>query len=235
MFERCHRRFQKINRIARTINQRKSAVNQITWRRSWRFVARQIDDCLNANIEDHSPITSVANMAEPYRKRRDLTHRIFSSVQIGSWVGGVNQPVGRPNTGPDRWLNRDTKLLGDDPPDFQGDLLISPWTAPLKEATNGISANSFLGLSRYANLSALFLNSGGIMTSPVSRLQPLPVLSVEDYEKYRGQWVAVSRRDGQVYGFGDDEIADDENTQNQGHTRAEYFLEPIPTEDTLLW
>ncbi len=49
------------------------------------------------------------------------------------------------------------------------------------------------------------------MASLVSPLPPQPVLSIEDYEKYRGQWVAVSRRDGQVFGFGDDEIAADEN------------------------
>ena len=72
------------------------------------------------------------------------------------------------------------------------------------------------------------------MASLVSPLPPQPVLSIKDYELYRGQWVAVSRRDGQVYGFGDDEIAADKNAQSQGHTRAEYFLEPIPTEDTIL-
>ena len=71
------------------------------------------------------------------------------------------------------------------------------------------------------------------MASPVSHLPPQPVLSIEDYEKYRGQWVVVSKRDGQVLGFGDDEIAADEGARSQGHTRAEYFLEPIPTEDSL--
>ena len=83
----------------------------------------------------------------------------------------------------------------------------------------------------------VFADSGiedAIMIAETSVLASQPTPSLADFQKYRGQWVAVAVADGQVLASGDSVIEVAAKADSLGISPANYLLEPIPAEDTLL-
>lgn len=81
---------------------------------------------------------------------------------------------------------------------------------------------------------AVLETEGTIMIAETSVLASQPTPSVVDFQKYRGRWVAVALADGRVLASGDSVIEAAASADALGISPAEYLLEPIPAEDTLL-
>ena len=72
------------------------------------------------------------------------------------------------------------------------------------------------------------------MMTEISVLANQPTPSLTDFHKYRGRWVAVAVADGRILASGQSVIEAAAAADALGISVADYLLEPIPTEDTLL-